>query len=44
MPDVVIVSAVRTAIANYGGALQNIPATKLGSIVIKEVLKKIGLI
>jgi acetyl-CoA C-acetyltransferase len=43
MPDVVIVSAVRTAIGNYGGALQNIPATRLGGIVIKQALKKIGL-
>jgi len=43
MPDVVIASAVRTAIGKYGGALQNIPVTKLGSIVIKEALKKAGL-
>ncbi|MEE8618791.1 MAG: hypothetical protein V3S84_01525 [Dehalococcoidales bacterium] len=43
MPDVVIASAVRTAIGNYGGALQNIPVTKLGSIVIREALKKVGL-
>jgi len=42
-PDTVIVSAVRTAIGNYGGALQNIPVTKLGSIAIKEALKKVGL-
>ena len=43
MPDVVIVSAVRTAIGNYGGALQDIPATRLGGIVIREALKKVGL-
>jgi acetyl-CoA C-acetyltransferase len=43
MTDVVIVSAVRTAIGNYGGALQNIPATRLGGIVIREALKKVGL-
>jgi acetyl-CoA C-acetyltransferase len=43
MTDVVIVSAIRTAIGNYGGALQNIPATRLGGIVIKEALKKVGL-
>jgi len=43
MTEVVIVSGVRTAIGNYGGALQDIPVVKLGSIVIKEVLKRIGL-
>ena len=43
MTEVVIVSGVRTAIGNYGGALQDVPAVKLGSIVIKEVLKKEGL-
>ena len=43
MPDVVIVSAVRTAIGNYGGALQNTPVTKLGSIAIRGALKKVGL-
>jgi len=43
MTEVVIVSGVRTAIGNYGGALQDIPAVKLGSIVIKEALKRIGL-
>lgn len=43
MREVVIVSAVRTAIGNFGGSLQDVPATKLGSIVIKEALKKAGL-
>ncbi len=43
MGDAVIVSGVRTAIGNYGGSLQDAPATQLGSIVIKESLKKIGL-
>jgi acetyl-CoA C-acetyltransferase len=43
MTEVVIVSGVRTAIANYGGALQNTPVMKLGSIVIKEALKRAGL-
>ena len=43
MTEVVIVSGVRTAIGNYGGALQNIPVVKLGSSVIKEALKKVGL-
>ncbi len=43
MPDAVIVSGVRTAIGNYGGALRDTPVVKLGSIVIKEVLKRAGL-
>jgi acetyl-CoA C-acetyltransferase len=43
MSEVVIVSGVRTAIANYGGALKDTPAVKLGSIVIKGALKKAGL-
>jgi acetyl-CoA C-acetyltransferase len=43
MSEVVIVSGVRTAIGNYGGALQDVPAVKLGSIVIHESLKKAGL-
>jgi acetyl-CoA C-acetyltransferase len=43
MKEVVIVSGVRTAIGNYGGALQNTPVVKLGSIVIKEALKRAGL-
>jgi len=42
MSEAVIVSGVRTAIGNYGGALQDVPAVKLGSIVIQEALKKIN--
>ncbi len=40
LKDVVIVSAVRTAIGSYGGGLANIPAHELGSIVIKEAIKR----
>jgi len=43
MTEAVIVSGVRTAIGNYGGALQDVSAVKLGSIVIREALKKAGL-
>ncbi len=43
MTEVVIVSGVRTAMGNYGGALRDTPAVKLGSIVVKEALKKAGL-
>jgi len=43
MREAVIVSAVRTAIGNYGGALQDVPVVRLGAIIIKEALKKAGL-
>jgi len=43
MREVVIVSGARTAIGNYGGSLQDVPAAKLGSIVIKVAMKKAGL-
>jgi len=43
MREAVIVSGVRTAIGNYGGALRDIPVVKLGSVVIKEALKRAGL-
>lgn len=41
--DIVIVSGVRTAIGNFGGALLGIPVVQLGSKVISEVLKRSGL-
>lgn len=40
MKEVVIVSAVRTAIGSYLGSLSKIKATELGAIVIKEALKR----
>jgi acetyl-CoA C-acetyltransferase len=43
MIDVVIVSGVRTAIGNNGGALRDTPVVKLGSIVIREALRRAGL-
>jgi len=43
MTEAVIVSGVRTAIGNFGGALQDVPVVKLGSIAIKEALKRAGL-
>ena len=38
--EVVIVSAIRTPIGTYKGSLKNLPADQLGTLVIKEVLKK----
>jgi len=43
MRDVVIVSAVRTAIGSFMGALSNTPSTELGAIVIKEALNRAGI-
>lgn len=42
MKEVYIVAAVRTPIGSFGGALANIPATKLGSIAVKGALEKAG--
>lgn len=38
MNDVYIVSACRTAVGSFGGALKNVPAALLGATVIKEAL------
>lgn len=43
MREVVIVSAVRTAIGSFSGALTPFSATELGSLVITEALKRAGL-
>jgi acetyl-CoA C-acetyltransferase len=43
MKEVYIVSAVRTPIGSFGGALMTIPSTKLGAIAIKGALDKIKL-
>lgn len=43
MRDVVIVSAVRTPVGSFGGALKEISAARLGEIVVKEALKRIDL-
>ena len=40
--DIVLCNPVRTAIGTYGGTLKAIPATKLGSTVIAEMLRRSG--
>lgn len=40
MREVVIASAVRTAIGKFGGSLLSLSAPELGAIVIKEALKR----
>jgi acetyl-CoA C-acetyltransferase len=42
MTDVVIVSAVRTAIGSFLGSLASLPAHELGRVVITEALKRAG--
>ncbi len=43
MEDVVIVSAMRTAIGEFGVSLKSTPVVQLGTLVLKETLKKVGL-
>ncbi len=43
MREVVIVSGSRTAVGAFGGGLKTVPVVELGSIVMKDVLKKVGL-
>ncbi len=43
MKEVYIVSAVRTPIGSFGGALSKVPATKLGAIAIKGAIEKAGI-
>lgn len=43
MKEVVIVSAVRTPIGSFMGALSSVPAPQLGATAIKAALGKIGL-
>ena len=44
MKEAVIVSAVRTPLGNFNGTLTNIGATQLGAIVIKEAIKRAGIL
>lgn len=41
--EAVIVSAVRTAIGRFGGALGRIPPQDYGAAVIKEALRRVDL-
>ena len=43
MRKVVIVSAIRTAIGSFGGALKDVSAVDLGVTVVKEALKRASL-
>ncbi|MDR0897989.1 MAG: acetyl-CoA C-acetyltransferase [Oscillospiraceae bacterium] len=41
--EIVLAGAVRTAIGKFGGSLAEIPAAKLGEIVIKEAIARAGI-
>ncbi|MBK9395489.1 MAG: acetyl-CoA C-acetyltransferase [Uliginosibacterium sp.] len=43
MENVVIVSAVRTAVGKFGGSLAKVPAAELGAVVIRSLLARSGL-
>ncbi len=40
MKEVVIVDAIRTPVGSFGGSLKSIPAVELGTIVVKEIIKR----
>ncbi|AFM00653.1 MULTISPECIES: acetyl-CoA C-acetyltransferase [Desulfitobacterium] len=44
MREVVIVSAVRTPLGSFGGTLENFTGAELGAIVIKEAIKRAGIL
>ena len=43
MKDVVIIDAVRTPVGSFGGSLASVPVVDLGSLVVKELIKRTGL-
>ncbi|MHB1278690.1 MAG: acetyl-CoA C-acyltransferase [Bacteroidia bacterium] len=43
MKEVYIISAVRTPIGSFGGALSTVPATRLGATAIKAAIEKAGI-
>ena len=43
MTDIVIVAAARTAVGKFGGTLAKTPASELGAVVIKDLLRRTGL-
>jgi acetyl-CoA C-acetyltransferase len=43
MGDVVIVGGARTPVGSFGGSLQNTSVVSLGTLVLKDTLKRLGL-
>ncbi len=42
MEDVVVIAACRTAIGSFGGALNHVRPTELGTTVVRAVLERAG--
>jgi acetyl-CoA C-acetyltransferase len=43
MKEVVIIDAVRTPVGSFGGGLTGVPAVELGTIVVKELIRRTGI-
>ena len=43
MKNVVIVSGARTPVGSFGGALKSVSVVDLGTVAMKETLKKVNL-
>src|SRR4030042_5068377 len=43
MGQPVIVSATRTAVGKFGGGLKDMPATKIGAVVVNEAIRRAGI-
>src|ERR1700750_3144384 len=43
MQDAVIVSAVRTPVGRFLGALKDLTATELGALVVREAVRRAGI-
>lgn len=43
LQEIVILSGVRTAIGDFGGALKDVPPARLGTVVIAEAVRRAGL-
>ncbi len=42
MKDIVVLSAVRTAVGTYGGGLKDVPPCDLGALCVKEAVSRAG--
>ena len=43
MREVVIVGGTRTPVGSFGGSLKGVSVVELGTIVMKDLLKRLGL-
>ncbi len=43
MGQPVIVGATRTAVGKFGGGLKDVPATRLGAVVVREAVSRAGI-